>query len=201
MTRLSESETTLLREGDLELFKKLIREHTGSLLGWVRSYADGPDDADDLVQEVWQRVVGKRSTYRGTGSFRGWLYRVARSVCVDHSRRGSARRTGREELDAQLQAEAVADVRAQAASAATETPGAVAAERLALRTVRDAVGELPPRQREVVTLRIIEGMSTRETAEIMGCAEGTVKASLSQAIGKLRDRLVVDVLQTHGHDR
>ncbi len=201
MTHLSESETTLLREGDPELFKKLIREHTGSLLGWVRSYADGADEADDLVQEVWQRVIGKRSTYRGTGSFRGWLYRVARSVCVDHSRRGSATRTRREELDAQLQAEAVADVRAQAASAATKTPGAVAAERLALRAVRDAVGELPPRQREVVTLRIIEGMSTRETAEIMGCAQGTVKASLSQAIGKLRDRLVVDDIQTHGHDK
>ncbi len=101
----------------------------------------------------------------------------------------------------QMRAEALADVRTQAASAATETPGAVAAERSTLRRVRAAVEELPPRQREVVTLRIIEGMSTRETAEIMGCAQGTVKASLSQAIGKLRDRLVAEGMQTHGHNK
>ena len=162
MTHLSESEATLLREGDPELFKKLIREHTGSLLGWVRSYADGPDDADDLVQEVWRRVIGKRSTYRGTGSFRGWLYRVARSVCVDHSRRGSAKRTGREELDAQLKAEALADVRTQAASAATETPGAVAAERLALRTVRDVFARLISRIRYGPT-RSSSGFSGRSS--------------------------------------
>ena len=201
MTRLSKPDTALLRNGDVEFFRKLIRDHTGALLGWVRSYADGPDEADDLVQEVWQRVVGKRSTYRGTGSFRGWLYRVTKSVCIDHSRRNVGKRTGREKLEVQVRAEALEDVRSQAAAVATRTPGTVATERMALRAIRTAVEELPPRQREVVTLRILEGMSTRETAEIMDCAQGTVKASLSQAIGKLRARLVADDTYTHVHNK
>ena len=88
----------------------------------------------------------------------------------------------------QMRAEAHADVRTPAASAATETPGVVAAERSTLRRVRAAVEELPPRQREVVTLRIIEGMSTRETAETMGCAQGTVFGDLMEKFEEVRLR-------------
>jgi len=55
--------------------------------------------------------------------------------------------------------------------------------------VRSAVADLPPRQREVVTLRMLEGMSTKATAELLDCAEGTVKASLSHALANLRERL------------
>jgi RNA polymerase sigma factor (sigma-70 family) len=51
---------------------------------------------------------------------------------------------------------------------------------------RDALGRLPSRQREVVVLRYLAGLSTAETAEAMGCAEGTVKASLAKALGALR---------------
>ena len=55
--------------------------------------------------------------------------------------------------------------------------------------VRDAVLALPVRQRDVVLLRLVEGMSTAETARLLECAEGTVKATLHQATRKLRDLL------------
>ena len=54
------------------------------------------------------------------------------------------------------------------------------------RRVHEAVMELPERQREVVLLRVFEELSTRETAERMDCAEGTVKATLSHAVANLK---------------
>ena len=55
--------------------------------------------------------------------------------------------------------------------------------------LREVVDTLPPRQREVVLLRIVEGKSTAEAAYALGCAEGTVKASLHAALQKLQQTL------------
>ena len=192
MTRLSDSEAARLRGGDSEVFRTLIREHTGSLLRWVRSFADGPDEADDLVQEVWQRVLARRATYRGTGSFRGWLHKVARTVCVDHARGRASRRTAQQRVEAHVRAAVEADARAQADAATSTTPDDRLEEESLRTRVRRAVEALPPRQREVVTLRILEGLSTRETADVMECAEGTVKAALSHALAKLREQFGED---------
>lgn len=170
-----------LRAGDAELFRALILEHTPALVVWVRPYADGPDEADDLVQEVWQRVVARRGTYRATGSFRGWLYQVARTVCIDHTRRRASRERTLEHIGSYASHEASAE-----GPGVGESPRTLGARAF---TAQSAVAGLPDRQREVVTLRILDGRSVRETAEMMGCAEGTVKAALSHALGNLRAHL------------
>ena len=54
------------------------------------------------------------------------------------------------------------------------------------------LGSLPDRQREVIVLRVLEGMSTRETAEVMRCREGTVKTHLHRGTAALRQRLKSD---------
>ena len=60
-------------------------------------------------------------------------------------------------------------------------------------TVRSAVAALPPRQRAAVVLRYFNDLSVADTAEILGCADGTVKALTSQALATLRSRLDTDV--------
>lgn len=176
-------EARRIRSGDPELLARLVREHTPSVLGWVHSWGDGPDEADDLVQEVWRRALSRKSSYRGTGSFRGWLYQVARSTCLDRAREASSRRAGAESLR-----------RERAAGRAADTGDPV--ERLEAerrhRVARQAVNALPPRQGQVVRLRILQGLSVREAAAAMECAEGTVKASLSHALDNLRAALRED---------
>jgi RNA polymerase sigma factor (sigma-70 family) len=110
-------------------------------------------------------VYRKRMTYDARGSFAGWLFTVARSVGMNavSARRGHL-------------------VQQQADSAV-----AADADGLQLRTaLHDAVMTLPQRQRDVVLLRLVEGMSTAETAQRLGCAQGTVKASLHHALRKLQ---------------
>jgi RNA polymerase sigma-70 factor (ECF subfamily) len=71
-----------------------------------------------------------------------------------------------------------------------QEPSDARVQRVALsRAVSDAVAELPPRQREVVVLRILEGHSTRECAHLLDIAEGTVKATLHHALSNLRPLL------------
>jgi len=157
--------------GDHALFRRLVEAYTPRLIAFVRPFADGEDDAEDLVQETWQLVYRKRETFRGTGTLLGWIYSIARNVCLGRRRRVVAR------------------------SAALPDPelhmGAVSAELVVedaefRRDLNAAIMQLPDRERDVVILRLLEQRSTLETAAALGCAEGTVKAALHHAVGKLR---------------
>ena len=145
-----------------------MREHSPRLLASLRSYATADADAHDLLQETWLRAYRKRGTYEGRGSFAGWLLMVARSVGVNAV---SARNT----RFVQQYADIAVDPDADSAL---------------LRTILyDAVLTLPPRQRDVVLMRLMEGLSTAETAYRLDCAQGTVKATLHHAIHKLQTLL------------
>ena len=123
-------------------------------------------DANDLLQEVWLLAYRKRESFEGRGSFLGWLLMVARTVGM-----GAVRRRQREGIREELRE-----------LAAESDPDAG----MLHETVLNAVLALPERQRDVVLLRLVEGMSTAETARLLECAEGTVKATLHQATLKLQ---------------
>ncbi|MGH7471468.1 MAG: RNA polymerase sigma factor [Longimicrobiales bacterium] len=153
--------------GDERAVRGAIEQYSPYLVPLVRSFARDWDEADDLLQATWIRAYEKRTTY-GTGSFLGWLYAVCRSVCITRYRTARHRRTLLERLagePAQLMVmeahEGIDDIVA-------------------------AINELPERQRDAITYRLIEGRSTRETAQLMDCAEGTVKALLHQAVQRVR---------------
>lgn len=155
--------------GDEGLFTELVRTHSPRLLPQLRRYAGVDADAHDLLQETWLRAYAKRRSFEGRGSFIGWLLVVARNVGAAAVRR-RVRRPVTEELP---------DLAAPHDQ-----------ESITLRdSLRDAVLALPERQREVVLLRLVEGLSTTETARLLGCAEGTVKATLHHATRKLRELL------------
>ena len=156
-------------DGDELLFDELVGTHSPRLLQYLRRF-EGPDvGADDLLQECWLRAYRKRRTFAGTGSLVGWLFSVARTVGLAAASQ-RARRT------------------APIVDSAPLGPNLL--DRISLRdALTDAVLALPERQREVVLLRIVEGQSTGDTAERLRCAEGTVKATLHQAMQKLRELL------------
>lgn len=130
----------------------------------------GEQLADDVTQEVFLRLARNRRRLVPRARFTTWLYRVTWNVARELGRRG-ARELSR--------AEPAAEPRSSAATA-------VAAVDPVLTDLERALAALPARQREVVVLRYLEGRTTRETARVMGCREGTVKAHLHKALGALR---------------
>ncbi len=129
-----------------------------------------PERAREATQETAVRFLDKLSTFRGDSHVRTWSLGIARLVCLEMSR--PSRVVSGVEL------------------AGVEGPAAEASEPI---DVLAAVRGLPARQAEAVTLRYLEGLSTKDTAEAMGCAQGTVKATLAKALKALRGRLAKDV--------
>ena len=155
--------------GDDAYFADLVRIHSPRLRPYLRRF-DG--DPDDLLQEVWLRAYRKRASFAATGSFIGWLLSICRTVGL----RGQKRHEPLHDDVAHSEHDPI--------------------EALELERRRDsfraAVQELPERQRDVVLLRIVEGRTTAETARILSCAEGTVKATLHHAIANLQTMLRQD---------
>ena len=143
----------------------------------ARAFAAGAEEADDILQEAWI-IAAHRSHLRPKGAPIGaWLYTVTLNV----GRSLLRRRKRREGL---LGAWNVIGDRPAYVGGSVD----VAEELTRLRLWR-VVSDLPWLQREVVLLRIVEGMSTKEAAESLNRAEGTVAASLHRAMKRLRKEL------------
>ncbi len=163
--------------GDERLFQRLVDDHSPRLMLVARAFARSEDEAREILQATWVRAYRKRRAFRGAGGVFGWLCAVCRTVALNRLRSGR-RRTR------------LAD--AVARSAANPAPGSggdpAEHEEIRRRLLR-ALAALGERQRQVVTLRLIEERSVAETAAALGVAEGTVKATLHQAVRALRPML------------
>ena len=148
-----------------------MRAYSPRLRPYLRRYAGSAADVSDLLQDVWLRAYRKRSTFEGRGSFFGWLLLVGRTVGM-----AAVGKRTREPTTEELRER--------------DLPTASRADAALLRdALRHAMLMLSGRQRDVVLLRLVEGMSTAETARLLHCAEGTVKATLHHATRRLQELL------------
>jgi RNA polymerase sigma-70 factor, ECF subfamily len=139
---------------------------------FARTLAGNPHDADDLVQIAIERALARSAQLREGAPLSSWMFGILRNAWIDESR-GRARRNrlfAPEELG-----EHVAD-----------PTGGQQAESL---VVQAAVASLPEEQREVIGLVLVEGLSYREAAEILGVPVGTVTSRLARAREALQAKL------------
>ena len=177
MNLLTHDEHTRFRAGDEAMFARVVDEYSPRLLAFVRPFATDLDDAHDLLQDMWRRAYEERRSFAGTGTLLGWLYAVCRTVCLAAAKKRATR--ARFPVDAIPPAPAVPDPHSDA-------------EQSALReSIHRAVMKLPERERDVVVLRMLCQYSIRETANMLACAEGTVKATLHHALKKLQAAMEV----------
>jgi RNA polymerase sigma-70 factor (ECF subfamily) len=169
---------------ELRWFKEEIRPHERELRAYLRGRFPSLGDVDDLVQETYARLLRARKTGRATLT-RAYLFVVARNVALDLIRRENA--VSVERLG-EMEGLYVVEDRPDAAETLSHE------QELAL--LHEAIRALPPRCREILTLRRIDGLSHREIAARLGIAEGTVNAQL--AIGLMRCR---QYLCAHGVTR
>ena len=160
------------QRGERTAFEELFCRFQPRLRYYVRRlHADG-DQADDVLQEVWGRVVRQIGSLRDRQAFVAWLYRIARNEVY-----GRARTTDPfvELTDEHL--ELVAD----------EDEPAFHPEEAA--RVHDALDRLKPEQREILTLCFLEELPHRQIAGILGIPPGTVKSRIHYAKRALRQEL------------
>ena len=180
-----------VRDGAPGAFETLVERFQRRLLGLLVHLVGGPDEAEDLAQEVFLRVYRARKSYRPDAKFSTWLFAIAHNVARNH-RRGKARKP-----TTRLEASAVG---ASADSSATRPvadllPGPDATASAQLRklelaqVVREALDGLGEDQKVAVLLNKFEGMGYAEIAVVMGKTEAAVKSLLARARYNLRDLL------------
>lgn len=164
--------------GDDDAFGVLASAVQDELFRLALAQGLPPEDAVEVTQETLLRAyTGRRGWTRGS-SVMAWLCGIAMNV-VRESRRRRRRPDGWRALGAEAAGEAV-----ETGNASREDP-----EADQLPFLLRAIDHLPPRQREAIACRYLRRMSIRETAQAMGCAEGTVKSSVAAALERLRSVL------------
>lgn len=174
-------------EGDTEAFEMLYERHRRPVYAYLLRNTGGAQDADDIFQEVWQRVIRNRERYRPTAKFSTYLFHIARNCFVDH-----CRRTGRHAILDSIDA----DDGPELATRDSDPPAQVAAADLALR-LGAAIAGLPANQRDAFLLHEEGGLTLDEIAFVTGTGRETVKSRLRYAVAKLRMALA-DVSEHQG---
>ena len=174
-------------EGDAEAFNELVNRHHSKIYGLAYRMLGNPDDAADATQETFLEAYKSVKTFQFQSQFGTWLYRIGVNTCQQYIRKSQS---NERKLTAYTRE---AEIRGSASE--NDSP-----ERMAIQTeqneiVQDAISQLPPKQREVVTLYYMQHLKYREIAEILQCSEGTVASRLNQALKNLKRKLSKYYLQ------
>ena len=166
--------------GDRVAFDELVRFYRQDLLRVAYRFVGNYEDARDVLQLVFLKVYQNIDRWEPRAPFWSWLYRIAVNESLGWRKR-EQRRYG---VVAPIE-----DTARPEASSTSASPLEEVAWREAGRRVLDAIEQLPDMQRATFNLRYREELSVKETAAVLGCAEGTVKANGYHAIRRLRQIL------------
>ena len=170
------------RGGDRQAQARLLTALQDSWYRMCLSLLRDAELARDAAQETALRFLRQLPSFRGQSQLSTWSLGIAINVSREF------RRSARPTVEWTEQHAA----RADESHGSRPGEGAEAAEHV--RLLHASLADLPERQREAVVLRYFEELSTEDTASVMNCAPGTVKATLHQALRKLRERLTMLVL-------
>jgi len=173
------------KKGDQRAYDRLIGVYSPRLYGYLLRLVGRREDAEDLLQEVFLRLVRAMEGYRHDGQLTAYLFRIATNVVRDWHRRRKVRPrqvSGSEVVDAEqgmgLEGQLAGDGPAPDASM-------IQSERA--EALNSALARLPDEQRQVILLRHFSQMPFGEIADLLQCPVGTVLARAHRGLKRLRE--------------
>ena len=164
--------------GDAGAFELLYSRHRGPLFRFMLRQVRDHGTAEELYQDVWQRVITARARYQPDARFSTWLFQIAHNRLTDHWRSLQHRPPAPADAEERTVREADPQTPERQLSAFEER-----------RRLQLALEQLPADQREVVLLRLEQELSLEQIGQITGVGRETVKSRLRYALDKLRLRL------------
>lgn len=178
------------RRGDDAAFRVLVKRHQRGIFNFALRQVHVPSTAEDIVQDVFVRVVQNIGTFKDEARFTTWAYTIARNLCIDHLRKRVHRR--HPSLDAPSEGSPDgADGPTLGEKVAGSGAGAdrqVIGKQLQTH-ITAAVEKLPEDQREVFLMRQVGELAFKEIADIVGVSENTVKSRMRYALERLQAAL------------
>lgn len=158
-----------VRDGAGEVLGVLFDRYQSPLFNFYCKLTGSRSLSEDLVQEVFVRILKYRQTYRPGTPFRPWIYQIARNARTDHFRRQHSEVNWEPEMSPPV---AFADSAQQKQEAAL---------------LHRALLSMPEEKREVLVLSRFQDMKYEEIAQLLGCEVNTVKVKVHRALQELRD--------------
>jgi RNA polymerase sigma-70 factor (ECF subfamily) len=174
-----------LKAGDTDSLGALVVRWEQPLFRFVYRMLPRQEDAHDICQETFLRILRKAHKFRPGSRFSTWMYQIALNLCRDQLRRRKrwgvllAEEHGLNEQTTELPV-----------GRRDEFDPAISVERRERnKAVTRALREIPAEQREVLVLKEFEGLKFREIAEILDCPESTVKSRMYYGLNGVRSAL------------
>jgi RNA polymerase sigma-70 factor (ECF subfamily) len=162
-------------EGEVQKLAILFERHHRALFRYFVSLNRNREIAEDLVQDVFFRMLRYRASYDASQSFTAWMYQIARNASADMAQKRRGEVIGIDEFTERRP------------EPATSAPGPEesAARMQDLGLLKRALDRLPSDKRELLILSRFQGMKYEEIATVLGCEEGTVKVRVYRAMRAL----------------
>jgi RNA polymerase sigma factor (sigma-70 family) len=164
---------------------EVVQRERSRLLNFIRRHVPDPGDAEDILQDVFYRLVEANRLLMPIEHVTGWLFRVARNRITDVFRKKEPENFSELEVADDEESLPFEDL----LPSPDDSPDAVFARNVLLNELRRALNELPKEQREVFVAHELEGRSFKEMAEQTGVSINTLLARKRYAVLHLRERL------------
>ncbi len=169
------------RNGDVAAFEALYTHHKGPLYRYFLRQGQSLENASELFQEVWTKIIRAKDRYKPTAKFTTYMYQLAHNCLVDHQRTQSRKPQNPVNIVEIDPDEVAAD--------ASDGPESGAENMQTLERFRRALAALPAEQKQAFLLREEGGLSLNEIAVTTGVNAETAKSRLRYAVSKLRQIL------------
>ena len=176
------------RQGDSAATERLILKYQNRIYNAILRICANPDDAAELTQDTFVKVIENIDKFEGRSSFYTWAFRIGVNLTLNYCQRSV--KLGFKSLDAEDNEDddkGKGVLKEFLADDSLPDPAVVAQNKELCRIVIKALMKLDDAQRAVVVLRDIEGMNYAQIAEVLDIELGTVRSRLSRARTNLRE--------------
>ena len=166
--------------GDANAFEELVLKYEKTVYNLALRMVGDRDDAFDMTQEAFIKAYGSLSSFRGDSKFSVWIYRITTNVCLDFLRSKSRKQqvsltvSDDDDEDAQLD---IPDP--------SSDPEQQLMQKMSMQSVEEGLKTLPDKQRQILVMRELGGMSYAEIGKALSLEEGTVKSRIFRARKRL----------------
>jgi RNA polymerase sigma-70 factor (ECF subfamily) len=169
-----------LSKGDKRAFDELYKRFYGQLLGYFKNMLwRDHEKAEDMVHDLFAKIIKNPDYFDANRSFRTWLFSVASNMCKNEYKKMEVRKNTVSGVDEYRTVSASSNVLNEVQDIQFQE------------AFEEGLQELDEKHREVFTLRHLDGLSMKEIAEVMELNEGTVKSRLFYATKQLAEKLKV----------
>jgi RNA polymerase sigma-70 factor (ECF subfamily) len=170
------------QQGDIDAFEELVRRYKDQLMNYVFRFVGNRSDAEDIVQETFLRVYKNKHYYKEIAKFSTWVYTIAGNLAKTELRRRKRKKLL--SVSNIMKDDKDYDIPDHGHNPEKAVDGSIKET-----IIQNAIEKLPPRFKEVIILRDVQGFSYEEISQILNIPLGTVKSRVNRGRLKLQEEL------------